>query len=197
MSTGDMGAIFDMEKASKKVFDNETAQSCLLPMGHISDTIAKEFKVDRKTCDEFSVNSHKKALNCLEKGWYKDEILPITVKIDGKDHVVDKDDGARVSTFEKLSKLKPSFNRDGVTTAGNSSQMTDGAAVVVLARRSVAEKRGLTIIGKFCGFNVSGCRPEVMGIGPIFAIPNVLKPLGLTVKDIDVFELNEAFSTQA
>jgi len=167
MSTGDMGGIFDIDKASKRVFEEEVAQNCLLPMGHISDTIAKTFGIDRNTCDQFSVDSHNKALHAKEMKWAKDEILPIKVTIDGKEKVVDTDEGARKCTVETLGKLKASFNRDGVTTAGNSSQMTDGAAVVVLARRSVAQKLGLPIIGKFLGFNVSGCKPELMGIGPI------------------------------
>jgi len=167
MSSGDMGAIFDMEKSTSKIFEVEDARNCLLPMGHISDTIAKEFKISRNTCDEFSVHSHNKALHCLKEGWSKDEILPVKIVVDGKEVIVDKDDGARESTVEKLGKLKPSFNKDGVTTAGNSSQMTDGAAVVVLARRSTAVKLGLPILAKFRGFNVSGCKPELMGIGPI------------------------------
>lgn len=167
MSNGDMGAIFDIDKASKKVFEEEVAQNVLLPMGHISDLIAKEFNIDRKTCDTFAVRSHQKALHSQKQGWNKDEILPYKLQVDGKTVVVDKDDGARESTVEKLGKLKPSFNRDGVTTAGNSSQMTDGAAVVVLARRSTAKKLGLQVLAKFSGFAVDGCKPELMGIGPI------------------------------
>lgn len=117
--------------------------------------------------------------------------------MDGKDVVVNRDDGPRESTLEGLGKLKPSFNRDGVTTAGNSSQTTDGAAVVVLARRSTAQKLGLNVLAKFCGFAVEGCQPELMGIGPIYAIPKLLKRMQLTVDQIDIFELNEAFATQA
>lgn len=196
MSTGDMGGIFDLEKASKNVLQNETATNCLLPMGVISDNICSEYKLNRQKLDQFSVDSHNKALKSLKEGWYKDEILPITVNIDGKDVVVDKDDGARETTLESLSKLKPSFNKNGLTTAGNSSQLTDGAAVVVLARRSVAKQLGLTILAKFSGFAVEGCKPELMGIGPIYAIPRLLKRLDLKVEDIDVWELNEAFASQ-
>lgn len=196
MSNGDMGAIFDIEKASSSVLENETATNCLLPMGVISDNICNEFGLNRQKLDQFAVDSHKKALHSQKMGWNKDEILPITVKKDGKEVVVDKDEGARETTLEKLSKLKPSFNRNGLTHAGNSSQLTDGAAIVVLARRSVANQLGLPIMAKFCGFAVEGCKPELMGIGPIYAIPRLLNRMNLNVNDIDVWELNEAFASQ-
>lgn len=99
--------------------------------------------------------------------------------------------------MEVLAKLKPAFKKDGSTTAGNSSQVTDGAAAVLLARRSTAKKLGLPILGKFVGYHVAGCPPEIMGIGPAVAIPEVLKKLNLKTSDIDIYEINEAFASQA
>jgi len=115
-----------------------------------------------------------------------------------KEVLVDKDEGVRAETnLEGLGKLKAAFKPGGSTTAGNSSQVTDGAAAVLLARRDVAERLGLKIYGRILAFNVSGVSPDEMGIGPAVAIPNALKKTGLAVKDIDVFEINEAFASQA
>jgi len=114
-----------------------------------------------------------------------------------KNIIVDKDDGMRSTTYETLSKLKPAFKENGCSTAGNSSQLTDGASALLVMKRSEAMKRGLPILGRFISFAVAGVPPSVMGIGPAFAIPIALKRAGLTVKDIDIFELNEAFASQA
>ncbi len=112
--------------------------------------------------------------------------------------MVDKDDGVRAeTTLEGLAKLKPAFRKDGTTTAGNSSQVTDGAAAVLMTRRDVAKKLGLKVLGRVVSFAVAGVPPEIMGIGPAVAIPAALKKAGLEVKDIDVFEINEAFASQA
>lgn len=112
--------------------------------------------------------------------------------------LVDRDDGVRDNTtVEGLSKLKPAFQKGGSTTAGNSSQVTDGAAAILLARRDVAEKLGCKILGRILSFAVAGVPPKVMGIGPAFAIPAALKKCGLEIKDIDIFEINEAFASQA
>eukprot|EP00045_Choanoeca_perplexa_P010593 m.108224 g.108224 ORF g.108224 m.108224 type:complete len:210 (+) comp15330_c0_seq24:785-1414(+) len=108
-----------------------------------------------------------------------------------------QDEGIRATTAQKLSQLRPSFQQDGTTTAGNSSQVSDGAAAVLLARRSVAKAKGLPILARYRGFAVAGVPPAIMGIGPAIAIPKVLKQVGLTIHDIDVFELNEAFASQA
>ena len=115
-----------------------------------------------------------------------------------KEVLVDKDDGVRAeTTLEGLAKLKPAFRKDGTTTAGNSSQVTDGAAAVLMVRRDVAKKLGLKVLGRVVSFAVAGVPPEIMGIGPAVAIPAALKKAGLEVKDIDVFEINEAFASQA
>mmetsp|Transcript_7196 Transcript_7196/g.5463 ORF Transcript_7196/g.5463 Transcript_7196/m.5463 type:complete len:222 (+) Transcript_7196:409-1074(+) len=151
-----------------------------------------------------AVESHQKAAASQKNGWSAKEITPYKTTVldkDGneKEMMVDKDDGVRAdTTLEGLAKLKPAFNKDnGTTTAGNSSQVTDGAAAVLLARRDVAEKLGLKILGRILGYNVSGVPPEVMGIGPAVAIPKALEKAGLTIKDVDVFEINEAFASQA
>jgi len=110
---------------------------------------------------------------------------------------VSADEGIRETTLEALTKLKPAFKKDGTTTAGNSSQTTDGAAVVLVARRSFAKKNGYKILGRFVSYAVSGVPPEIMGIGPAFAIPDALNKAGLKVDDIDIYEINEAFASQA
>jgi acetyl-CoA acyltransferase 1 len=147
--------------------------------------------------------SHMKAANAQKMGWSQKEITPYETTLTDKEGnekkvMVDRDDGVRPqTTIEGLAKLKPAFQKGGTTTAGNSSQVTDGAAVVLLARRSYAEANGLPIHGRFVSFGCAGVPPEIMGIGPAFAIPVALKQAGLSVNDIDVFEVNEAFASQA
>ena len=136
-------------------------------------------------------------------GWSKDEITPYKTIVTDKEGnekeiMVEMDDGVRPqTTLEGLGKLKPAFKKGGSTTAGNSSQVTDGAAVVLLARRSVAKKLGLPIRGRIVSYACAGVPPEIMGVGPAVAIPEALKKVGLSVKDIDVWEVNEAFASQA
>ena len=147
--------------------------------------------------------SHQKAAKAQKSGFSQKEITVYKTIIKDKDGiekeiVVDKDDGVREeTTIEGLKKLKPAFKKDGTTTAGNSSQVTDGAACVLMTRRDQAKKLGLKIYGRIVSFAVAGVPPEIMGIGPAVAIPAALKKAGLTVGDIDVFEINEAFASQA
>lgn len=165
--------------------------------------LAKKYNLDRKVLEEFAVNSHKKAAKAQAEGRFVSEIVPIKAKWVGKDGetkivLADKDTGIRASsTVEKLATMKPAFGADGMTTAAMSSQVTDGAAAVLLTRRSVANKLGLKIIGKFVSYAVVGVAPEVMGVGPAYAIPAALKKANVSVKDVDVWEINEAFATQA
>jgi len=175
-------------------------------MGQTSENVAEKYKISREAQDKFAAESQRRAHEAQEKGWFKDEITPIKTSIKkkkGDEEVrepifVDKDDGIRKeTTFASLQKLKPSFKKDGTSTAGNSSQLTDGAAAVILARRSTAEKLGLPIIARWITHAVVGVPPEIMGVGPAYAIPQVLKQAGLKVSDIDVIELNEAFASQA
>lgn len=188
---------------SEDIFEMENARNCLMGMGVTSDNVAKQYNISRQTQDEFGANSQRKAEEAMKRGELQAEITPMTVNIkqeDGsvKQVVVDKDEGVRPgTTAQKLGKLKPVFNKDGTTTAGNSSQVTDGAAAVLMARRSVAKALGLPIEGRFHGFATVGVPPHIMGVGPAYAIPEVLKRTGFKVSDVDVYEINEAFASQA
>ncbi|CAJ1392044.1 unnamed protein product [Effrenium voratum] len=203
MSMFPMMATIDITKLSAKVLEYENAEACLLPMGLTSENVAAAYGVTRERQDQMAADSHRKALEAQKNGWFKEEIVPVTVEMKQKDGsvkkvVVDKDEGPRAGTTkEGLAKLKPAFKAGGSTTAGNSSQTTDGAAMVLLARRDVAKKHGLPIIARFCSFACVGVDPKLMGIGPAFAIPPALEKAGITVDDVDVFEINEAFASQA
>jgi acetyl-CoA acyltransferase len=175
-------------------------------MGLTAENVAKEFGVSRQEQDEFAARSHENALKAIEAGHFKEQIVPLRVE-----HVslkngeavsqtvtFDTDEGPRAgSTPEVLAKLKPVFKVNGTVTAGNASQMSDGAGAVVVMSREKAEALGLSPLARFVSFAVGGVRPEVMGIGPVAAIPKALKYAGLTINDIDLVELNEAFAAQA
>lgn len=183
---------------------NKQAKDCLLPMGITSENVAARYGVTRKDQDEFAVRSHQLAAAAIKNGKFKNEIVPVVTKVKDpktgqeKEVTVDTDEGVRADTaFAGLSKLKPAFTKDGTTTAGNASQVSDGAAAVLAMRRSKAEQLGLPILGVFRAFSVVGVEPDVMGIGPAVAIPDVLKKAGLSPDDIDVYEINEAFASQA
>lgn len=178
--------------------------SCLLPMGITSENVAGRFGVSREQQDRFAAQSHKKAAAAQRAGRFKDEIVPVATKVNDKKTgatqqvVVSEDDGIREnSSPEALSRLPPAFKKGGSTTAGNSSQVTDGASAVLLMTRREALKRRLPVLGIFRSFAAVGVDPAVMGIGPAVAIPAALEKAGLTQDDIDVFELNEAFASQA
>ena len=203
MSTGDMQGTVDAGLLADEVFEHPVAQKCLIPMGITSENVAAKYGITRQMQDQLAVESHAKAVRATEMGWSQTEITPYTTKVkekegNEKEVVVDKDDGMRKGTsLETLAKLKPAFQKGGTTTAGNSSQMTDGAACVMLTTRAVANKLGLKVRGRFVAYQAAGVPPEVMGIGPAFAIPKALEACGLTVNDIDLFEINEAFASQA
>lgn len=202
MTHFEMASALNPEKISEQVFMHEEARNCLLPMGTTSDTLAKRFGVTREEQDEVAVESHAKAFAAQQGGRFNEEIVPVHIKskdAQGKEQiiVVDKDDGIRGDTnMQTLSKLRPAFDKAGTTTAGNSSQVTDGAALVLLARRSAAIKYNLPILGRFVSFAVCGVDPEIMGIGPSIAIPRALEKAKLNMNDISVFEINEAFASQ-
>jgi len=166
-------------------------------MGITSETVASRYGVSRADQDAFGVASNAKALAAIKAGRFKDEIIPIATKADGKEVVFDTDDGPRESTVEGLGKLRPAFKVDGASTAGNSSQTSDGAALELLMGRAKAEELGLTPLGELVTFQVAGVDPDEMGIGPAVAIPKALKAAGLEAKDIGLFEINEAFASQA
>lgn len=166
------------------------AMDCLMPMGITSENVVNEYGLYRENLDAFSAQSHQKAYKAQSEGKFDAEIVPV-----GN---VTKDDGIRPTTsIEALSKLKPVFDKNGVTTAGNSSQTTDGAAAVLLMTREEAQRRQLPILGVWRSFAVKGVPPRIMGIGPAIAIPAALEQAALSVNDIDVYEINEAFASQA
>eukprot|EP01111_Echinosteliopsis_oligospora_P001700 TRINITY_DN1248_c0_g1_i1.p1 TRINITY_DN1248_c0_g1~~TRINITY_DN1248_c0_g1_i1.p1 ORF type:complete len:426 (-),score=171.26 TRINITY_DN1248_c0_g1_i1:71-1348(-) len=175
------------------------ANGCYMGMGQTSENVAERFNISRKDQDEFAVESHKRAAAAQAAGKTKGQIVPVEVKSeDGKVTVVDKDEGIRgETTVAGLAKLKPAFKEGGTTTAGNSSQVSDGAAACLLAKRSTAVKLGLPILGCFRSFASVGVEPSIMGVGPAYAIPEAVKRAGITTKDVDVYEVNEAFASQA
>lgn len=186
-------------KMSDEVMSNEEAADCMMPMGITSENVAKKYNVTREKQDAFAAESYKRAHEAKAAGKFKDEIIPIKyVDDDGNERVVSEDDGIRPGVSkESLSKLKPAFAKDGCTHAGNASQVSDGAAAVLLARRSVAQKLGLPVVAKFAGAVVVGVPPNIMGVGPAFAIPKLLEKAQISKDDIDIYEINEAFASQA
>lgn len=161
-------------------------------MGITSENVAKDFGISRAAQDEFAAQSQQKAAAAQKAGKFTNEIAPIMVKSeDGTHKLIDKDDGIRDGvTKETLAKLKPAFDQNGCTHAGNASQVSDGAAAVVLTRRSNAEKLKLPILGKFVASADVGCPPRIMGIGPAVAIPKVLQKAGLSSSDVDIYEVS-------
>jgi acetyl-CoA acyltransferase len=178
-----------------------------LSMGLTAEAVAKEFKVSREEQDEFSFQSHKKALNAIAKGYFKNGILPMDVeevyldekgKKQKRNYVVDTDEGPRADTsLEVLAKLKPAFAAGGVVTAGNSSQTSDGAAFVIVMSERLVKELGLQPIGRLVACASAGVDPRIMGIGPVAAIPKVMKQANMKLSDIAQVELNEAFASQA
>ncbi|KAL8006613.1 putative thiolase [Plasmopara halstedii] len=181
----------------------QDAMDCTVPMGITSENVAEKFNISRSEQDKLALSSHTKAATAQTNGWFDEEITPVltTIKdLDGNERsiVISQDDGVRAdTTMEKLAKLRPAFKKDGSTTAGNSSQVSDGAAAVLMMRRSVADKMGLSILGHFVSFAVTGVPPALMGVGPLYAIPMALQKANLSIDQIDVFEINEAFASQA
>ena len=177
---------------------NEHYPDAYISMGMTAENVAAQYHVSREDMDAMAVESHRRAIAAWDAGKFNDEIIPVTVPgPDGKEITVTRDEGMRPTTLESLAGLKPCFKPDGVVTAATSSQMTDGAGFVVLMSREKAEALGVKPIARFVSFATGGVPAEVMGIGPIAAIPKVLKKTGLTADDMDVIELNEAFAAQA
>ena len=207
---------------AEEAMATQDAKDCLIPMGITSENVASDYGLSREVQDEFAAKSFQKATAASKAGKFRDEIVPMTVKsIDAKtgqvsEIMVAEDDGIRDGvTADSLSKLKPAFKKDGSThagtllihtscqflyshySAGNASQVSDGAAAVLLARRSVALRLGLPIIGKFVAAATVGVPPRIMGVGPAYAIPRVLALTSLSLSDVDFYEINEAFASQA
>ncbi len=176
-------------------------------MGNTAEEVATKYKVTREQQDEFAFNSHMKALNAIKEGKFKDDIVPISVNEvyldkDGKraekTNIVDTDEGPRLGTsIEALAKLRPVFQNGGSVTAGNSSQMSDGAAFVLMMSEEKVKELNLEPIARLVSYKVVGVPPRIMGIGPVDAIPGAVEMAGLKLNDIDLFELNEAFASQS
>ena len=184
----------------------ENMPEVYMGMGLTAECVAEEYEVTRQAQDEFAARSHQKAAAAYERGAFKDEIVPLEIEEivagpNGPQRMMtlfDRDEHLRPdTTVEGLSKLKPVFRQGGTVTAGNASPLSDGAAAVIVMERSRAEALGLTPLLRFVGFAVAGVRPEVMGVGPIAAVPKLLKRTGMSLADIDLIELNEAFASQA
>ncbi|MCJ1375044.1 3-ketoacyl-CoA thiolase with broad chain length specificity [Loxospora ochrophaea] len=179
------------------------AKNCKVPMGVLSEKMAKDRNITRAVQDAFAASSYQKAFKAQQDGKFDEEISPITVKFtdpkteETKTVTVSKDDGIRPGvTAESLSKVRPAFAKDGSIHGGNASQISDGAAAVLMMKRETAERLGQTIIGKFVGSAVVGVKPLLMGIGPWKAIPVVLEKVGISKDEVDVWEINEAFASQ-
>ncbi|MFN0083460.1 MAG: thiolase family protein [Ferruginibacter sp.] len=178
-----------------------------LNMGLTAEAVASEYNVNREDMDAFSYNSHMKAANAIKEGYFKNGILPINVeqvyvdeagKKKTKSYIVDTDEGVRTdTTLEGLAKLKPAFAAGGTVTAGNSSQTSDGAAFVLVMSERMVNELGLKPIARLVNCASAGVHPRIMGIGPVEAVPKVLKQAGMNLNDINLFELNEAFASQS
>ncbi|KAL0084897.1 Thiolase, N-terminal domain-containing protein [Phycomyces blakesleeanus] len=193
----------DIPLSQKMINESTTASDCTIPMGITSENVASDYGISRAEQDAFSAESHKKAAAAQAAGYFKEEIVAVETTVLDKDGkaskvLVDKDEGIRASSSaEALGKLKPAFIPTGSTTAGNASQISDGAAAVLLMKRKTAHKYSLPILGKFVTSCSVGVPPRVMGVGPAYAIPVVLERAGLKIEDVDIFEINEAFASQA
>lgn len=183
---------------------SQEAADCMQPMGWTSENVSNEFNVTRDLMDEYAAESFQRAEKAQKAGWFDDEIAPIKTKIqtpegEWKEVTLTKDEGIRPGTTkESLGKIRSAFPQwGGATTGGNASQITDGAAAVLLMKRSTAIKLGQPIMGKYVASTVAGLAPRIMGIGPSVAIPKLLSQLNLNLADIDVVEINEAFASMA
>ncbi len=185
----------------------ENAPEYYMSMGHTAEQVAQKYGISREDQDAFAVRSHERAARAIKEGRFKDEIVPVEVvrryvgpdnKLVEETFTFDTDEGVREGTsMETLAKLKPAFQLGGSVTAGNSSQMSDGAGAVLIMDREKADAEGLKPLARFRSFAVGGVPPEIMGVGPVAAIPKALKLAGLEVSDVGLFELNEAFASQS
>ena len=184
---------------------SQEAQDCMMPMGQTSENVGADFNISREMQDRFAAESYNRAERAQKAGWFDDEIVPIKATVkdpktgEEKEVLLTKDEGIRYgTTFESLSKIRPAFMPHGdKSTGGNSSQVTDGAAAVLLMKRSTAIQLGQPIVAKFVGATVAGLAPRIMGIGPSVAIPKLLGKFNITIDDCDVIEVNEAFASMA
>ena len=167
-------------------------------MGITAENLAKKYEITREDQDALAVESHRRAAQAIANGYFTDQIAPVEVKVKRDTVLFDTDETVRAdSSLEKLARLKPVFDREGTVTAGNAANINDAAAAVVLMERGLAEQRGLTPLGRLVAYSYAGVDPKFMGIGPVPAVRSLLDKTGLTLDEIDVIELNEAFAAQA
>ncbi|RYP12456.1 hypothetical protein DL765_007310 [Monosporascus sp. GIB2] len=198
------GDALDQPFDEEVIKHSQEAVDCMQAMGWTSENVARDFGLKREQLDEYAAESFRRAEAAQKAGWFDDEIVPITTRVKGPDGefktvTLTRDEGIRPgTTAEGLGKIRPAFPQWGpMTTGGNASQVTDGAAAVVLMKRSKALRLGLPVLAKYVGSTVAGLAPRVMGIGPTVVIPKLLRQHGLTLDDVDVIEINEAFATMA
>ena len=202
-----MGARQQGSKSQKNPTLEEQKPEVYMAMGNTAEVVARRYQVTREQQDAYALQSQQRYARAAEAGWAREEIVPMTVtmkKVDkesGKESThevtVDRDECNRPeTTLEGLAKLPPAFEENGTVTAGNASQLSDGASMTLLMSADRAAKLGLTPLGIFRGFTVAGCEPDEMGIGPVFAIPRLLERAGISIDDVDLWELNEAFASQ-
>ncbi|GJE85791.1 3-ketoacyl-CoA thiolase [Phanerochaete sordida] len=196
---------FGWQPRSEALKNHPAGQVCAMPMGWTSENVANDFNISREEMDEFAALSYQRAEKAQKEGRFETEIVPFSAPIvdpktgERSTHVVTKDDGIRYGTTKQsLLKIRPAFPQwsPAQTTGGNASQITDGAAAVLLMKRSKAEQLGLKILGKHVTTAVAGVAPRIMGVGPVYAIPMALNQAGITKDDVDLFEINEAFASQ-
>jgi acetyl-CoA acyltransferase len=208
------GGVEDMTKVpmggNKPVGDPDLVRDWVdayTPMGLTAENVAKQFNISRERQDAFALRSHQRALNAIDKGYFKEQILPIEAEVieqgpDGRPLVkkvtAAVDEGPRrETTLDGLAKLRPAFDAAGTVTAGNSSQMNDGAAFVVVMSREKAKSLGLKPLAVYRRYQLAGVPPEIMGVGPAYAIPRLMEKAGMKTEQIDLWEVNEAFASQA
>jgi acetyl-CoA acyltransferase len=194
-------------KISPNPYMAENEPAVYMSMGHTAEHVADEFNVSRADMDEFAYQSHMKAARAIDSGIFANEIVPFEIEetyvdesgelVTTKRLLTEDEHLRRDTTIEGLAKLKPVFKEGGRVTAGNSSPLSDGAAAVIIMEAGKAAQLGLKPLARFVGFNVAGVRPEIMGVGPIAAIPKLMKRTGMSLDDIDLIELNEAFASQS
>lgn len=190
---------------SEEIMANQESADCTQPMIQTSENVGNDFNISRQMQDEYACESFRRAEVAQKAGWFDDEIVPITTKVkdpktgEVREVTLTKDEGPRYgTTLESLLKIRPALPQFGdKTTGGNASQVTDGAAAILLMKRSKALELGQPIMAKFVGATVAGVPPRIMGIGPTAAVPKLLSKWNLTKDDIDIFEINEAFASMA
>lgn len=167
-------------------------------MGVTAENVAKKWNISREDQDKLAVESHHRAAAAIEKGYFKEQIIPIEIKVKRETMCFDTDETVRAdSSLEKLAKLRPAFDKEGTVTPGNASSINDAAAAVVLMERDMAQQRSLRPLGRLVAYSFAGVDPKYMGIGPVPAVKSLLERTGLSLNDFDVFEVNEAFAAQA